>query len=180
MQKIYTDGGLIGPGNPSGIGGTWAFRLIEGGEKEFTVINQESGIILPQQVHMAGIESNLSEFIAMLFALRSLPDGWEGDIYCDSKNTLYRFFGEPQSDGSRKYFATNGILPTLVEDMRHQVGRMKNYNYTLLDGHPTRMQLNTGFGKRNHPVSRHNVWCDEACKEQAIRKLRERRKAEFI
>jgi hypothetical protein len=34
---------------------------------------------------------------------------------------------------------------------------------TLLDGHPTKAQLEDGTGKRGGPVSRWNVWCDKEC-----------------
>ena len=37
--------------------------------------------------------------------------------------------------------------------------------YVLLDGHPTKKQLEAVLGKRGHPVSKHNVWCDEACRQ---------------
>ena len=38
----------------------------------------------------------------------------------------------------------------------------------LLDGHPTRSQLEAGKGKRGGPVSEHNVWCDKACGYAAV------------
>jgi hypothetical protein len=37
--------------------------------------------------------------------------------------------------------------------------------YILLDGHPTKKQLETGIGKRGGPGSKHNVWCDDACRK---------------
>jgi hypothetical protein len=42
-----------------------------------------------------------------------------------------------------------------------------------VDGHPTEEHLAQGFGKRGRAVSKHNAWCDKACKKRAL----ERKKA---
>jgi len=56
----------------------------------------------------------------------------------------------------------------LVHRFQEQRARLVHYEqikFILLDGRPTKAQLLSGVGKCGHPVSEHNVWCDEACRE---------------
>ena len=52
----------------------------------------------------------------------------------------------------------------------------RNQKCVLLDGHPTKAQLEAGIGKRGHLVSKWNVLCDKMCNEEAeryVQKLRD-------
>ncbi len=160
--SMYADGGVIGP-NPSMLGGTWAYCLVD---MQGLRIQTDSGIILPApaRVHPSGfhdyevgtkaVECNQSEFYAFLRGLRSLPDGWSGNIYSDSKNTIGRFFHG---------YGMSGIPDRWQQMAIEQVRRLGKLCPILLDGHPTRAQLLAGIGKRGQPVSEHNCWCDQEC-----------------
>jgi len=43
----------------------------------------------------------------------------------------------------------------------------EQWDCVLLDGHPTKAQIESEKGKRGNPTSVHNVWCDEQCGKQA-------------
>lgn len=162
VLRAYADGGCIGI-NPSPDGGTWAFRLIGFGE---TVLKEESGIVLPAEAGLPTISNNYTELLACLRALRSLPDGWEGDLFTDSQVTLLRLTKDRPS--------FNGIPEAMVEETWRQRRRMGKLRVTLLDGHPTRAHLAAGVGKRGYPVSEHNVACDKACSRHSLAFLKEK------
>lgn len=151
-NALYADGGVIG-GNPSEIGGTWAWRHV-GLDGE---INSGSGVIAPREAGLAVVTNNLTEMLAVLKGLQALPDGWQGVVYSDSNVTLGRVF--------RGWKWAN--IPTWVHDLyRQQVERLawSSIDFVLLAGHPTAAQLAAGTGRHGYPVSEHNVWCDKACR----------------
>lgn len=153
---LYTDGGLIGR-NPSPIGGTWAWRTTSrmGG-----VIAQASGVILPSDLGMEIVSNNNAELWAMVCGLEVLPAGWTGTVYSDSMVTIGRmFFGW-------RMVNVPLALQKRADVVLTRLGRVKAF---LLDGHPTEQHLRQGRGKRGHPVSVHNVFCDEACTREAQR-----------
>src|SRR4051812_27988621 len=84
---FYTDGGVIGA-NPSPIGGTWAFCIVDAGER----ITCESGIITPEQAGLPAITNNLTELLAIVNGREALPWAWSGTIYSDSWVSLQRVF----------------------------------------------------------------------------------------
>lgn len=158
---LYADGGVIKQ-NPSTHGGTWAFRLLQNG----AVVQEESGVMLPKTFGVESITNNQSEMYALLIGLERLhcripnwitaATDWHATIYSDSAVSLGRLFSG--------YKWTN--IPQLMHLMYQAVWRELNprfMSYVLLDGHPTKDQLAAGKGKRGHPVSEHNVWCDHAC-----------------
>lgn len=158
MNELYCDGGVIGH-NPSEIGGTFAYRILRNGE----VVCEKSLVITPKQAKLPAITNNLTEMCALVAGLGQLPDNWQGMIYSDSMVTLGRVF---------EGWKWNNIPDWLHIKFQVERNRLINWNlitYTLLDGHPTKEQLESGKGKRGHPVSLHNVWCDHACQEQAAR-----------
>lgn len=160
MNELYCDGGVI-ERNPSPIGGTWAFRLLQNDE----VVREKSGVVLPAQVKMETISNNLTEMAAMLKGLMALPNDWTGTVYSDSQVTLGRVF---------MGWKWNNIPPVMHGIYQRIYSRLIHWDqirYVLLDGHPTKAQLAAGEGKRGHPVSEHNVWCDKACNEAAKRFL---------
>lgn len=185
-DSVFADGGCIGP-NPSEIGGTWAWCLVnEAGQRNWN----NSGILLahyppnqapldysPEIGRYGAVSNNHMEFLALLKALEFLPDGWSGTVCSDSMITLGRFFvgrgrpgmidlppGVTRMGGLGAWRLKN--IPSLwAQRMETAVQRLGRINVVLLDGHPTRDQLAAGKGKRGQPVSEHNVWADKRCNE---------------
>lgn len=158
---VYADGGVITDPvtkqfNPSPIGGTWAWcHVDESGQR----INGASGFLSVAEAKVPkGVTNNLTEIYALLLCLEALPADWVGTVCSDSKVSLGRLFGS---------FSLNELPGWLIERIGQVLRnhRMDQIRYVLLDGHPTRAQLDAGVGKRGHPVSEHNVWCDTACNE---------------
>lgn len=153
ITELYCDGGVIGT-NPSAIGGTYAVRLVFDGREPWGY-----GAVIPATDMGGTVTNNQTEMMALLKGLAKLPDDFSGTIYSDSQVTLGRaFMGWKWKN-----------IPTWMHKL-YQVERKRLVNwdqikYVLLDGHPTRAQLQAGVGKRGHPVSEHNVWCDEACRK---------------
>lgn len=156
MNQLYADGGVIQI-NPSSIGGTWAYRILEDG----VVICEKSGVITPAQAKMPTISNNLTEMCALVAGLRALPADWVGTVYSDSQVTLGRVFL------SWKWKNIPEWLHKYFQDARARLIHWDQVTWVLLDGHPTRAQLVAGIGKRGHPVSENNKWCDEACQKAA-------------
>lgn len=151
-HQLFCDGGVVGR-NPSVIGGTFAWRWVVDGNQT----REGYHFITCEQARMKTIECNLSEMMALVKGISQLPDGWEGEILSDSKNTLGRVFLD---------WKWNGVPDWLWERYDHHSRRinLKACVPVQLDGHPTKTQLLSGVGKRGNPVSVHNVWCDKACR----------------
>lgn len=159
---LYADGGVIGP-NPSVLGGTWAWCQVNAsGER----LGSASGIITPAEVGLPAITNNLTELYAILEARESLPYAWSGTIHSDSWVSLQRVFLAAK---------LKNVPDWLVERLQRMQrdGWFSGCSWKLLDGHPTRVELLAGIGKRGHMVSEHNVWCDTAC-QQAAQRFRQR------
>ena len=154
IEALYTDGGVLGP-NPSPLGGMWAWcQVDEAGER----VQCASGIVRPFQCggdgQSAPVTNNNTEMIALTRGLLSLPEGWEGTVYCDSKLALGWTFWHFKHD----------LVPScLYERAMAAKARFGKVVTVLLDGHPTKAHLLAGKGKRGGPVSIHNKWCDEEC-----------------
>jgi hypothetical protein len=155
---IYADGGVIGV-NPSAEGGTWAYLHLNPEGTEPTL--RMSGVCVPELEGMPTISNNYTELYAAVAALEAAPDGWEGRLHTDSHVTRCRLVNV------RPGMA--GIPDELRDRLFAQRARFKLTpdRVVLLDGHPTRAQLESGVGKRGNPVSRWNVACDEACNRAA-------------
>jgi ribonuclease HI len=150
MTDLYCDGGVIGA-NPSLIGGTWAFCIVEAGVR----VLERSNVFVPEE-GLPEITSNFTEMLALVSGLRALPTGWAGTVYSDSQITLGRAF--------------DGWKWTNIPDwLRHDYERARmrldwaNIKHVLVQGHPTKAELAAGIGASGRPVSEHNVWCDKAC-----------------
>lgn len=152
---LYADGGVIGA-NPSPIGGTWAWCMADANGNR---IKQESGIIRPD-VCDGPVTNNITELVALVYGLEALPTLWNGTVYSDSQVSLLRVF-------------CAGKLNNVPEWLKHRLwaiqktGRLQHMSWKLLDGHPTKAQLEAGVGKRGNLVSVHNVWCDSECQRLA-------------
>ncbi len=153
ITAIYADGGAIA-GSRSAIGGMYAWCHVDAADRRIVT---GSSLILPREFALPTITSNVTEFLGLLAAMEALPDGWHGTVHSDSRMTLQRFFS-----GAK----LNGIPQPLIKRLRvlHKRFDMGRMPYVLLDGHPTPEQLAAGRGKTGKPVSKHNVWCDRACK----------------
>jgi ribonuclease HI len=147
-NSIYCDGGVVGP-NPSAIGGTWCWCWVTNGK----ILRYASGVVTPETIGVDGITNNVTELYAALRALESVPRDWAGTLFSDSKCTLMRL------TNCRKWRGVPDWLRVRVQKRR--AGR--KYVTGLLGGHPTQAELKRGLGKRGHPVSEFNVFCDKEC-----------------
>lgn len=156
MNHLYCDGGVILK-NPSPFGGTWAVRLLN----DDNLLLQKSGVM---EVSPGGvmITNNTAELYALVKGLTLLHERVKDVcVHSDSQVALgWAFLG----------YNTSGIPPWLLKALEATRTRLVNWNtfeHERLDGHPTAKELSTGVGKRGGPVSAHNLWCDNACKQEA-------------
>jgi len=150
-NQLFVDGGVMGR-NPSPIGGTWAVRIVEKGR----IITEWSGVLLAND-ETPLVTNNMTEMLALIKGITLLPFEWRGTIFSDSKITLGRVFAG---------WSRTNLPEWMWSEIINQKARLVHWNqihYGLLDGHPTQIQLEGGLGKRGHPVSIHNKWCDEEC-----------------
>lgn len=155
ITALYVDGGVIGT-NPSAISGTYAVRIVSDDGTSWGY-----GAVISRSDMGGDVTNNQTEMLALLKGLAKLPDDFKGTICSDSAVTLGRAFSG---------WKWKNIPEWMHRMFREQRARLINWDqiqYVLLDGHPTKLQLQAGIGKRGHPVSEHNVWCDRACHEAA-------------
>lgn len=158
MNELYADGGVIGP-NPSIIGGTWAWLLVKDG----VPVKCNSGSATPSDIGVSVITNNTTELLAVVEGLESLPEHWTGMVYTDSQVTIYRVHDRMRL---RKLDPNpSSLFKRLDEQIKKREGM---FVMSLLGGHPTKADLKTGFRKKDgRPCSKHNVFCDELCNEEA-------------
>lgn len=158
-DSIYCDGGVIRK-NPSPYGGTWAWCRVIGGVK----VEHDSGTVSPTEVGLPAVTNNLTELLAVVKAMASLPDGWDGTLYTDSLVTL------------RRVAVPRGRFAGIPDDLRGQVvahrKRLPRMRLTLVTGHPTKTELAKGVSEKGRPVSQWNVWCDAECQRLGLDLLR--------
>lgn len=153
MLELYADGGVIKK-NPSPIGGTWAWVLVENDK----ILDRGCGIFVPEQNGLF-VTNNQTELEAIIRGLGSLYDDELAKVFSDSEVTLGRVFR-----GS----TFNNIPKEMKKRLDFEKKRLKRFSefpYELLHGHPTKKQLENGFGKNGHPTSKWNVLCDEMCRQ---------------
>ena len=157
-MKLYTDGGVILK-NPSTIGGTWAWILVD--DMDEIVLDKASGYVTPKDLRTDVVTNNQTELLAVIEAFSSMD--WDSvlELRSDSEITLGRVF---------KNYAFNNIpewmrLKLIVEKKRLE--NFSKFSYMLMDGHPTKEQVEKGTGKKGHVTSKWNVWCDKECGRQA-------------
>jgi ribonuclease HI len=150
--ELYTDGGVIGQ-NPSPIGGTWAWCMVDASGQQQ---RHARGWMSPAEMGVDVVSNNHTELLAIVLGREALPYAWTGTIYSDSWVSLQRVF---------LHARLNNVPQWLVERLQklQRDGWLSGCSWQLLDGHPTRAQLEAGIGKRGNPVSTWNVWCDEQC-----------------
>lgn len=164
-RRIFSDGGMVGT-NPSEKGCTWSYIMAGLDDTPYHaacgwVTAAQAGTVLRDRV---AVSNNYAELVAALFALESLPNDWHGELLTDSLVTLRRV-ETPSTAGMQG-------VPDVIRDrlisVRKRLGRV---TVSLLGGHPSRDDLARGHritsGARGLPVHRHNVACDEMCREMA-------------
>lgn len=162
VTHLYADGGVIRK-NPSPIGGTWAWRQVNQQDtKKHIIGNQTSGLITVADSGMNTVSNNLTEMLAIVHGLFSLPVMWSGVVLSDSELSLNRLFIE-----ETPWRNIPDWLRTKADLARARLDWI-NCTYILLSGHPTKADLARGYKLGKYPVSIHNVWCDEACGKQAV------------
>lgn len=158
MIDIYTDGGLLSR-NPSSLGCTCAFVAVE----EDRVIEEMAWRIVPREIGMEDVSSNIAELLAVIFALRWVgteQPGWAGLLHTDSEVTATRL--RRLSCGLQPKFT--GVPSAVQRWLRHAIGRVGNFGIVEIAGHPTKAELEAGKDKKaGLPVSKWNVRCDKLC-----------------
>lgn len=152
VTEVYADGGVIWDGSPgaSTIGGTWAFCFVD---SEGNRIFELAGVL--QSTPTGHVTNNWTEQVAIVKALENLPEGWSGLVCSDSQVALGRVF---------KGWREKNLPRNISDRSKAAVSRLGTIETKLLQGHPTKADLECGIGKkRGYPVSIHNIWCDEAC-----------------
>ena len=154
VVELYTDGGTI-QRNPSPIGGTWAWCGV--GADGRRLVERGGFAVEP------GGTNNHMEQLAIIEDLEAMNEGWEGLVRSDSQVALGRVF---------LGWKTRNLPQAIAHRSKAALARLGKVRYELLQGHPTRKDLEAGIGKkRGLPVSHHNVWCDTECGRQAQRLL---------
>jgi ribonuclease HI len=158
IVAIYADGGVILK-NPSAIGGTWAYCLVDEHDERFI---RAGGVVPATPSRM--ITNNHMEQIAIIRALEEMPAGWSGMVCSDSKIALGRVI---------EGWAGRNLPNNVAKRSALAVVRLGKIEPVLLQGHPTKLDLQKGIGARSgRPVSKHNVWCDKECQRQAKKYLK--------
>jgi ribonuclease HI len=161
-MHLFCDGGVIQI-NPSTIGGTWAYYAVLGTK----VLGHNCGVLTPKQCGLLAVSNNVTELLAVVRGLESMPSDFAGTVYSDSQVTLGRVFGS---------YAFKGIPGWVYDILQHQKARFTNWSsikYTLLKGHPTAAELKEGTTSTGRPVSVYQKMCDDDCRHMGehFRKL---------
>lgn len=157
IVALYTDGGVV-LRNPSAVGGTWAWTAVDANDER---VYRAGGFVSAKPGRL--ITNNHMEQIALVLALEAMPQGWSGTVCSDSKIALGRVF---------EGWAGRNLPNNVAKRTAFAVARLGVIQTVLLQGHPTKLDLERGIGARSgRPVSKHNVWCDKECQRQAKRVL---------
>lgn len=157
VDVAYCDGGCILK-NPSPHGGTYGFRYLDAAGN---VLAEHGGFFTVAELPpvFVDVENNFCETLAILLAMEGLPPGWVGSMWTDSLNALKR--------AKNPYSERMSRVPESVKwRLKKARSQRPNMGFGLCSGHPTRKELAAGTSG-GLPVSRHNVWCDNRCKQAA-------------
>lgn len=154
LNGLFVDGGLVGR-NPSSVGGCFSWCFVQDG----TIVKVGSGRVYPTEASPM-VTNNQTEMVAMLQGILELPIPYEGNIFSDSMITIGRVSMNWawQNIDRQQVLQFNALRSTRD---------FKKMRFILLDGHPTRVELQAGVGKKGHPVSEFNVRCDRECQKIA-------------
>lgn len=157
MLELHSDGGLLSS-NPSEIGLTWAWVLVNDGME----IDRCSGSHMPAEFRMRKVSSNLAELIAAVYGLEAVGKR-KAIWFTDSEVTVERM-----KRGHEVW------INTPEDFVRRAIAVRESFlSVILLAGHPSRADLARGVNKEGVPVSKWNKVCDDLCKYE--RKLFEHR-----
>jgi ribonuclease HI len=157
IASAYCDGGSIGS-NPSAHGGTWACCHVNTrGER----IKWDSGIILPADFGVRNITNNVAELYAAVKCLEALPGGWSGNLYTDSQVTIYRV--------GRKQSTFKNVPESLVHRLKRVRARLGKVEVRHIGRHAKRPDHIRGPMLNRTPLSKHHVFCDQLCSQEATR-----------
>lgn len=142
LYDLYADGGVILK-NPSKIGGTYAWVLVDGDK----LFHEYSSVLTPQLAWVDAVTNNQTELHAVLDGVMWALDHDVkiGRIFTDSQVTYGRLY---------KSWSLKNIPPWMVD----------NYNYLLYYVHKTR-----GFLVKGHNGDKWNEYCDKLCRQEAER-----------
>lgn len=129
VTAVYADGGVLNR-NPSEVGGTWAFCLVNaiGGR----VFGQAGHVAAEEVAPLPWVSNNLTEVVALLLALENLPDGWAGAAFSDSKNAIRAHMAAADLDPRKPGYLPDELWGRMVA-ARQRLGAIR---WTLLGGHP--------------------------------------------
>ena len=161
-NELFVDGGVVGT-NPSLFGGTYAWRQVVNGVAAL----EGAHFITPADARVPAVTNNLTEMLAMIKGMESLPHDWNGTVLSDSQITLGRVFL------GWKWNNVPAWVHRRFQSVRARLANYEAFEHVLLAGHPTRKQLEAGVGRHGYRVSIHNVWCDEACKDAGLEALQQ-------
>lgn len=153
MKKLYTDGGVIRK-NPSVIGGTWAYCLVDADDN---LLYEDSGI-LATKFTGGKVTNNQTELLAVIKGLQTIQRDMVIHVLSDSEITLGRVFSGYSMENIPDWMAEQ------LDEERKRLTQFKKFKHTLLSGHPTKSQLEMGIGKRGHPTSIWNKRVDDLCR----------------
>lgn len=103
---------------------------------------------------MDTVENNITETIAILLALETLPLGWTGTLYGDNLNSIRR---------AREPRKIKKVVPSFIREAMVAACDKVAVQYVLLGGHPTKQELIDGRRKDGAMVSKWNVMADKLC-----------------
>lgn len=147
--KVFSDGGNCGR-NPS-LTGAWGFRAVSLAEDRST---DYAELVTHLELGQETVTNNIAELLGAVNALECVPVGWTGELWTDSRCTLYRL------KRPRKAKMKN-VPRWLVERLIAAAELRPAVAYNLLAGHPTKDDLRRGHTIQGVPVSRHNVIMDD-------------------
>lgn len=153
VNRLYADGGVVLK-NPSPLGGTWAYCMVTADGR---LLYEDYDVVRANKFPAGVVTNNQMELLAVIRGLQTLRREMVVHVCSDSEITLGRLF---------KGYAMENIPEWMVNELNIERGRLhqfKDFKYTLISGHPTKLQLETGIGKHGHPTSEWNMRADELC-----------------
>jgi ribonuclease HI len=149
--SLYADAGVIQK-NPSTLGGMYAWVLVNEKNKS---IAQDAVFVSPK-LFGGKVTNNNVELLAIIRGLAYAQANklYVTHVYSDSEVSLGRLF----------YGYSWREVAGYVEEQRKGI-TINGAKPVLLNGHPTKKQLQEGIGRTGRPVSKWNVYCDKLCTE---------------
>ncbi len=138
----------------------------------------DCGIILPKDVNLDVITNNLTEMLAVLRGLYSMPEKWHGYVCSDSKVTLDRVFVIREVKDPVVWKGIPSRMTKMYKFVTEKVD-WSSCQRIQLAGHPTRQELIAGH-KEGVRVSKWNVACDWICKSLSKEYMETRDEAKSI